>query len=92
MNDDELEFDENCLTGRPLLVSDIREMFAKIDKAYRMLDDGSDELKEVMYPVLGLACDCACNLSYELGFDDPADVENEKYNCWLIKARVKPEE
>lgn len=64
---------------RPILLSDFIALDRAIDNCYRVMYLSPDGIQKIFEPVIAAACDQACNLAYELGFDNPSDIITEGY-------------
>lgn len=84
-NDDELHFEFTHISRRPLMVCDIKKRFEQVDKAYDYLRTCDEEVRNILEPIISIACDEACNLCYELGFEYPEDVAETPYYRFTIR-------
>lgn len=70
---------EGTIVGRPTVLRDYIKLSKQIWDAYRYLDDKDESVRELFAPILGAACDQACEIAYSLGFDDPNEIYEDDY-------------
>lgn len=84
---DEIEFDDNAIKAMPLTVWDVKERFIQIDEATKAIERLDEETKQKLKPVIDMAFNFTCNLCYELGFEDPAEIAESDYYCVYLKKK-----
>ena len=77
MNDG-FEF-EGTFSCRPTVLHDFIKLSKQIWDAYRYLDDKDEDVRKLFDPIMGAACDFACNLTDELGFEDVNELIEDEY-------------
>lgn len=70
----EFSFEVETITSRPLDINDFIRLDGQIELAYRYLEDKNDDIKAIFKPILDAASDQACDLAYELGYDNPSEL------------------
>lgn len=84
MDSDDIHFENVSVSGRPIMVGDIKEMFQQIDDAYNYLRTLPEDAWNAITPALNIAIDSACNLCYELGFESPEEVDGTPYYIFRL--------
>lgn len=79
-----IEF-EGKLIKRPIRISDIKRDMYNLQLAYNYCNKFEGEMRKVISLALNIACDTLCNRCYELGFDDPEDVETKPLLTMIYK-------
>ncbi len=82
-----IELDPNCLTGRPLRLSDLAEDEYYLTRAYAYNRKCPKDIQEILAPVLRMASDQFCNMCYELGIEDPSKADFSEYKSLEYKIK-----
>ena len=85
MDEDEVFFRPTKITCRPIMVCDVKELFDQLDKAYEYLETCEPDVRRLLGPLLNIACDEACSLTYQLGFEYPQDIADNTCYHYVIK-------
>lgn len=83
--DDEAKFRITSIKGRPILVRDVKELLKKVNKAYDYISFCGENTRKILGPIIiNIACDAACNMCYQLEFEDPDVVDKSHYHSFIV--------
>lgn len=82
--DDEAKFRITSINDRPILVRDVKELLKKVNKAYDYISFCGENTRKILGPIINIACDEACNMCYQLGFEDPDVVDKSHYHSFIV--------
>ncbi len=71
--------------ARPVMLGDIIVLNTRLVQAYSFLETCPPEVQEFLAPVIDVAADFNCSLVYQLGFDDPNELDLRQYIHMVYK-------
>lgn len=77
--------DSTEVKERPIMLGDIIELNARIAQACTYLETCPENVQKFLRPVIIAASDLNCSLIYQMGFDDPNDLDLNGYKIFVMR-------